>query len=114
MIRFLLLILALGVVTTAVGAAADSGPKGDVAALRAAASRPNAKIENIRVVGNYAVLDWIVPPAGGMTAYKRASGYKSAEHWTVIMSGGGAFGASDLIRKRVPSAIAHKLLSGTP
>lgn len=108
--RFLLLAVALMIVNAGVSLAADSGPKADVAALRAAAGRPNAKIENVRVVGNYAVLDWIVPPSGGMTAYKRASG----EHWKVIMSGGGAFGASDLIRKGVPTAIAHKLLPGTP
>jgi hypothetical protein len=107
--KFLIGLFALTVLTTGLAMAADSGPKGDIAALRAAAARPNTKIENVHVVGNYAILDWIVPPAGGESVYKRVSG-----KWKVLMSGGGAYVTSDLVNKGVPSSIAHKLLPGRP
>jgi len=107
----LLFLVMASLLTVSAAVAADSGPKADVAALRAlASSRPHVTVDNVRVVGNYAALDWIMPPAGGMSIYKRTSGH----HWTLLMSDGGVVSAGDAIKKGVPTATAHKLLPGTP
>lgn len=94
--------------------AADSGPKADVAAIRAAeiaawkhAPHPIAvKVTDVHVVGDYAVLGWGFSQAEGMSAYKRVAG----EHWKRIESGGGAFDANVLIHDGVPPSIARQLL----
>jgi hypothetical protein len=99
--------------------AADSGPPADVAAVRAteqgswsanfkAAAPP--KIQDVRVVGDYAVLGWVKGESGGMSAYHRtASGT-----WKQFMHGGGAFGAKDLEANGVPASIAKQLVPGSP
>ena len=106
-ILFSVLIGAFTLCGVALGA--DSGSS-DVAALRAAAKRPHVTVDNVRVVGNYAVLDWIAPPSGGMSAYKRASGH----NWKLLLSEGGVITASDLIKRGVPAATAHKLQPAAP
>lgn len=99
--------------------AADFGPPADVAAVRAteqaswsanfkAAAPP--KIQEIRVVGDYAVLEWIKGESGGMSAYHRtASGA-----WKQFVHGGGAFAAKDLEADGVPAPIAKQLVPGSP
>ncbi|MBV9278216.1 MAG: hypothetical protein JOZ97_08280 [Candidatus Eremiobacteraeota bacterium] len=108
--RLLFSVIVGSLALSAVAMAADSGPRADVAALRGLAMRPHTTIDNVRVVGNYAVLEWIMPPAGGMSAYKRTAG----EHWKLLMTEGGVIGANELMKKGVPAAAAHKLLPGTP
>ena len=108
--KALLLAIVVCCSTMTAALASDSGPKADVSALRALASKPHTTIDNVRVAGNYALLDWIYPPAGGMSAYKRTSGH----HWTLLMSEGGVITASDLMKKGVPAAIAHKLQPSAP
>ena len=108
--KILFSVLVTSLTLSTVALAADSGPAADLAALRAAATRPHVSIDSVRVVGNYAVLDWIYPPAGGMSAYKRISGH----HWKLLMSEGGVIMASDLIKKGVPAATAHKLQPAAP
>jgi hypothetical protein len=99
--------------------AADSGPPADVAAVRAAeqaswsanfkaAAAP--KIQDVRVVGDYAVLTWIKGESGGMSAYHRtASGT-----WKQFIHGGGAFPAKELEADGVPASIARQLVPGSP
>ena len=100
-------------------AAADSGPSADVSAVRAAeiaswqtktSSGTPVKISNVRVVGDWAALEWTNGESGGMSAYHRtASGT-----WKRFMHGGGAFAASDLEKNGCPPAIARQLVPGSP
>jgi hypothetical protein len=99
--------------------AADSGPAADVTAVRAAETaswpaHPSAgtpvKISNVRVVGDYAVLEWTNGESGGMSAYHRTS----SGTWKRFMSGGGAFAASDLEKQGCPGSIARQLVPGSP
>ncbi len=99
--------------------ASDLGPPADVTAVRAAeqaswsanfkaASPP--KIQDVRVVGDYAVLEWIKGESGGMSAYHRtASGT-----WKQFIHGGGAFSAKDLEANGVPANVARQLVPGSP
>jgi hypothetical protein len=99
--------------------AADSGPPADVSAVRTAElaswpARPCVgtapKISNVRVVGDYAVLEWDNGESGGMAAYHRdASGT-----WKRFMHGGGAFAAKDLEANGVPASVAKQLMPGSP
>ncbi|MBV9278217.1 MAG: hypothetical protein JOZ97_08285 [Candidatus Eremiobacteraeota bacterium] len=107
MIKKFVLVIAACSSMGAFALASDSGLQADAGALRALAARPHVTVDDMRVAGNYAVLHWIHPPAGGMSAYKRTSGH----HWTLLISEGGVITASDLMKKGVPAATAHKLLS---
>ena len=103
------------IVLAALLLAVDSGPPADIAAVRAAEvaashARGTLKIENIRVVGDWAVLEWIVDPSGGMSAYHRTS----SGTWKRFMSDGGAFAASDLEKNGCPAAIARQLIPRSP
>jgi hypothetical protein len=105
----------LAAAATAAAWAADSGPKADVAAVRAAeisawkhAPHPiTVSVSDVHVIGSYAVLGWKFSEAEGMSAYKRVSG----EKWKRIESGGGALDANILIHDGVPPAIARRLLA---
>jgi len=99
--------------------AADSGPAADVSAVRAAEvahwpAHPSVgtpvKVANVRVVGDYAVLEWENGESGGMSAYHRTS----AGTWKRFMSGGGAFAAKDLEANGCPAPIAKQLVPGSP
>jgi hypothetical protein len=99
--------------------AADSGPPVDVAAVRTAelASWPahpcvgtSPKISDVRVVGDYAVLQWDNGESGGMAAYHRTP----SGTWKRFMHGGGAFAAKDLEANGVPASIAKQLMPGSP
>jgi|SRR5579862_2236140 len=95
--------------------AVDSGSPKDVTAVRTAEvaafhGNGTLKVENIRVVGDWAVLEWITGPSGGMSAYHRTS----AGTWHRYMSGGGAFAASDLEKNGCPASIARQLVPGSP
>ena len=99
--------------------AADSGPPADVSAVRAAEiaqwpAHPTVgtpvKITDVRVVGDYAVLEWENGESGGMSAYHRTS----SGAWKRFMSGGGAFAAKDLEANGCPASIAKQLVPGSP
>ena len=97
---------------------ADLGPTVDVAAVRGAevavwksgASHLTAKVTDVRVVGDWAVLQWDVGESGGMSAYHR----KPDGSWLRFAHGGGAFAAVDLEKLGVPQAIARRLVPGSP
>jgi len=106
-------------VTAAIIVAADSGPAADVAAVRAAevaawAAHPTVgtpvKIRNVRVVGDWAVLEWTNGESGGMSAYHRTV----AGTWKRFMHGGGAFAAEDLEKQGCPAVVARQLVPGSP
>ena len=96
--------------------ASDSGPPADVAALRAAEGASWAadgvppKILDVRVVGDYAMLEWIKGQTGGVSAYHRtASGT-----WKRFVHGGGAYSARGLEALGVPASIAKHLIPVSP
>ena len=73
-------------------------------------SRAPVKITDVRVVGDYAVLEWENGESGGMSAYHRTS----SGAWKRFMSGGGAFAAKDLEANGCPASIAKQLVPGSP
>ena len=80
------------------------------AAEKAAWPGTNVTLHNVRVVGDWAVLEWNSGESGGMSAYHRtASG-----SWKRFMHGGGAFSAADLEKQGCPPAIARQLVPGSP
>jgi hypothetical protein len=100
--------------------AADFGPPADVAAVRAAeqgswsanfkaAAPPN--IREVRVVGDYAVLEWVKGESGGMAAFHRTA---SGTWKKFLRDVGGAYSAKDLEADGVPASIAKQLVPGSP
>jgi hypothetical protein len=82
----------------------DRGPVRDIVAIRSL--RRGAYIVNqVRVVGDYAAFDWFLPGGGESALARRGSA------WIAVMSGGGVFGASDLVAKGIPRAAACELLA---
>lgn len=109
----------LAFVLAAVVVAADTGPAPDVAAVRSAETAAwsgqlgpgtQLKIEKVRVIGDWAVLEWIAGESGGMSAYHRSVGGS----WKRLMHGGGAFGAADLEKNGCPASVARQLIPGSP
>jgi hypothetical protein len=94
--------------------AADAGPPADVTEVRTAEimawSGAHVRIEDVRVVGNYAVLEWINGQSGGMSAYHKTAGGT----WKRFLHGGGALAASDLEKNGCPASIARQLIPGSP
>jgi hypothetical protein len=89
------------------------GSKSDIGALITLEHKlyPNKEVEGIHVVGDYALMRWIVPrEASGVGLFKRASGGE----WGKITQGGGAMAKSDLVGAGVPAPIASQLLAGWP
>jgi len=96
--------------------ALDTGAPADVSAVRTAETATwskngaHVKISNVRVVGDWAVLEWFSQESGGMSAYHRTTDGS----WKRFMHGGGAFAAADLEKQGCPATIARQLVPGSP
>ena len=73
----------------------DRGPHADVVAVRSLYREPFT-VPFVRVLGNYALLDWTLP-GGGQAAVIRRAG-----RWRVVGSGGGTMNATTLYSYGVP------------
>ncbi len=82
----------------------DRGPVRDIVAIRSL-HRGSYIVERVRVVGDYAAFDWFLPGGGESALARRGSA------WIAVTSGGGVFGASDLVAKGIPRAAACELLA---
>jgi len=93
-------------------AAADIGPKSDVAAVRAAEHQkyPKDTDGGVHVSGDYALIQWYGNPEGsGPRAFKR-----SGSKWKLIYEDGGVTMISILVQHGIPAATARKLCTGWP
>jgi hypothetical protein len=82
---------------------ADRGPHADVVAVRSVYREPFT-VPFVRVVGDYALLDWTLPGGGQAAAIRRAG------RWRVVGSGGGAMNATTLHSYGVPLREACALI----
>jgi hypothetical protein len=108
--RFILGLAAAIAATAGLALAADSGPKADVAALRALQLHltPGLKIDQVHVVGNYAMLGTYDQYSTSNPVYERISG----EHWKKILPGGEtSMGVGAMTAAGVPASVARKLCS---
>jgi hypothetical protein len=109
-----LTVMMLGLVLAVPAVQGDSGPKEDVAAVRAAQHQlaPHDYIRKVHVVGDYALLGWYTLPEGNgaINAFKRISG----ERWKKLGGSGGVLSLGDLIHWGIPELVAHRLCAGFP
>lgn len=83
----------------------DAGPASDVSAVRALMAGASEIVPYVRVVQNYAFLEW-VGNGGGENFYK-----KTANGWKMFAGGGGAYQSYELhAHYGVPLSIAKALL----
>lgn len=78
----------------------DSGPSGDIEAIRAAMTK---FVPFVHVADGYALAQWELP-GGGVALYR-----KTGDSWKQLVSTGGALGVSDAEQFGIPKPVACKL-----
>ena len=81
----------------------DRGPHADVVAVRSLYREPFT-VPFVRVVGDYALLEWTLPGGGEAAVIRRAG------RWRIVASGGGAMNAATLHSYGVPLREACALI----
>jgi hypothetical protein len=106
--RFFIALAVFFVTTTSIAVAADTGSKADIAAVRALQLKlfPHDKIDQVHVIGDYAMFHVYNLETTAHPVYERISG----EKWKRIMPGAETtMSLSGMVYNGVPSSVARSL-----